>query len=213
MNIVRRQARGTFSSTEKWRIPAEASSHAKTEGGKTTKPEQSFWPKKKKQNAAYRNSHYSFFSTVKTPARFWVPKPFSSCSTWLFLTGSVCDPCNHVRQRKLLPFLLRSEKCLFCSQEKLSAWIGEKRRKQEFLEISNSHLNIYMQHISMHVRLAESSLLTACEFSLTESPSQKKNKNQRVIVQEWWWWRKSKNGGKSPFRVCPYVRISGDQPA
>lgn len=66
---------------------------------------------KKKSKTQHIAIHTTlFFSTVKTPARFWVPKPFSSCSTWLFLTGSVCDPCS---SKETPAFFLRSEKCLF----------------------------------------------------------------------------------------------------
>lgn len=146
--------RGTFSSTEeKWRIPAEASSHAKSPKQRVERRQsrnnRSGKKKSKTQHIAIHTT--LFFSTVKTPARFWVPKPFSSCSTWLFLTGSVCDPCS---SKETPAFFLRSEKCLFflfCSQEKLSAWIGEKRRKQEFLERGCKQLTfeyLYAAHLN-----------------------------------------------------------------
>lgn len=154
MNIVRRQAEARFLVRRRSGVFLQKPPlmpKAQNRGWKDDKAGTIVLAKKKKQNAAYCNSHYSFFSTVKTPARFWVPKPFSSCSTWLFLTGSVCDPCS---SKETPAFFLRSEKCLFflfCSQEKLSAWIGEKRRKQEFLERGCKQLTfeyLYAAHLN-----------------------------------------------------------------
>jgi hypothetical protein len=100
---------------------------------------------------------------------------------------------THVRQRKLLPFFSEVKSVFFfCSQEKLSAWIGEKRRKQEFLERGCKQLTfeyLYAAHLNAceACRVVSLDCMWVLSYRVTFAKKEQKSKGDSpgvVVVEE-----------------------------